>query len=87
MIHCDLKPDNIMLNHQKTKVKLCDFGSVLFYNEAEQNRSEHLVSPYYRAPEVILGCEVLTGAVDIWAAGATLFELFTGKFMFAGSTN
>lgn len=46
-----------------------------------------LVSPFYRAPEIILGCTPFDSAVDVWAAGCTLFELFTGKFMFPGRSN
>jgi serine/threonine-protein kinase PRP4 len=46
-----------------------------------------LVSPFYRPPEVILGVWPLDGAVDVWSAGATLFELFVGKFMFPATTN
>jgi serine/threonine-protein kinase PRP4 len=45
------------------------------------------VSPFYRAPEIILGCMPFDTAVDIWSAGVTLFEVFTGKFMFPGRSN
>ncbi len=50
-------------------------------------KTEHLVSPFYRAPEIILGFHPLDGAVDVWSAGVTLFELYVGKFMFPGTTN
>jgi len=45
------------------------------------------VSPFYRPPEVILGIYPLDGGVDVWSAAVTLFELYVGKFMFAGTTN
>ena len=57
------------------------------YSELEQMKTDHLVSPYYRPPEVIVGLMPLDGAVDIWSAGATLFEMYTGKFMFPAHTN
>ena len=85
MIHADLKTDNIMVSGQK--LKLCDFGSVVEYNEVELHKTDCLVSPYYRAPEVILGIVPLDGALDVWSAGVTIFELYTGQFMFPATTN
>ena len=87
LIHADLKPDNIMVSDDTRRIKLCDFGSVLTPQEIPETQTDHLVSPFYRPPEVILGCFPFDSAVDIWAAGCTLFELFTGKFMFPGRSN
>ena len=49
--------------------------------------SDCLVSRFYRAPEIIIGCRPLDGSIDVWSAAATLFELFTGKFLFGGRSN
>jgi serine/threonine-protein kinase PRP4 len=68
-------------------LKLCDFGSVVGFGETELQKSDVLVSPFYRPPEVIIGYLGLSGAVDIWSAGVTLFELYTGKFLFTGTQN
>lgn len=87
IIHADLKPDNIMVSHDTRKIKLCDFGSCLTPEEVVQTETEHLVSPFYRAPEIILGCVPFDTAVDVWSAGVTLFEIFTGRFMFPGRSN
>jgi serine/threonine-protein kinase PRP4 len=43
-------------------------------------------SPFYRAPEVILGREVGPG-VDMWALGCTLYELYTSRILFKGHGN
>jgi serine/threonine-protein kinase PRP4 len=51
---------------------------------------DELVARYYRAPEVILGCELPAEqrfGIDVWAVGCCLFELFTGHFLFEGSSN
>jgi serine/threonine-protein kinase PRP4 len=87
IIHADLKPDNLMVSNENKRLKLCDLGSVLSYNETETHKTDTLVSPFYRAPEVILGIWPLDGAVDIWSAACTLFELFTGKFMIPATSN
>ena len=86
-IHADLKPDNIMVSTDTKHIKLCDFGSSITPQETMQMTSDCLVSRFYRAPEVIIGCRPLDGAIDIWSAAATLFELFTGKFLFGGTSN
>ena len=39
--------------------------------------TDYLVSRFYRAPEIILGF-VPDQKIDIWSAGVTLYELFTG---------
>ena len=87
LIHADLKPDNIMVSEDTRRVKLCDFGSCLTPQEIPEAQTDHLVSPFYRAPEIILGCIPFDSSVDIWSAGCTLFELFTSKFMFPGRSN
>lgn len=76
-----------MVSQDCKLLKLCDFGSVVGYQELDKQKTEFLVSPYYRAPEVILGVYPLDGAVDVWSAGVTLFEMYTGKFMFPATTN
>jgi serine/threonine-protein kinase PRP4 len=42
---------------------------------------------FYRAPEIIIGCRPLDGAIDVWSAAVSLFECFTGNFMFPGRSN
>lgn len=54
LIHADLKPDNIMVTKDTKKIKLCDFGSCLKTEEAQI--TEYMVSRFYRAPEIMLGC-------------------------------
>ena len=74
-----------MVYNEYQNIKLCDFGSCLRVEELPTNTDE-FVARYYRAPEIILGVP-FDGSVDIWAAATTLFELYTGTVMFAGSSN
>eukprot|EP01006_Ploeotia_vitrea_P032786 TRINITY_DN64965_c0_g1_i1.p1 TRINITY_DN64965_c0_g1~~TRINITY_DN64965_c0_g1_i1.p1 ORF type:complete len:692 (+),score=85.95 TRINITY_DN64965_c0_g1_i1:38-2113(+) len=84
VLHADLKPDNILVNAKKTIVKLADFGSATDVSEAMI--TPYLVSRFYRPPEVILGLQYDT-AVDMWSIATTVYELYTGRVMFAGRTN
>ncbi|CDO71940.1 hypothetical protein BN946_scf184940.g87 [Trametes cinnabarina] len=84
IMHADIKPDNILVNEQKTVLKLCDLGSAS--DASENDITPYLVSRFYRAPEIIMG-HPYDPAIDIWSVGCTLYELYTGKILFPGRTN
>ncbi|KAG7096532.1 hypothetical protein E1B28_003960 [Marasmius oreades] len=84
VMHADIKPDNILVNEQKTLLKLCDLGSAS--DASENGITPYLVSRFYRAPEIILGVPY-DPALDIWSMGCTLYELYTGKILFPGRSN
>ncbi|CAN1296369.1 Serine/threonine-protein kinase PRP4 homolog, partial [Linum perenne] len=84
VLHCDIKPDNMLVNEAKNVLKLCDFGNAMFSGKNEI--TPYLVSRFYRAPEIILGLSY-DHPMDIWSVGCCLYELYTGKVLFPGSTN
>ena len=74
--HCDLKPENIVINDSNNgSIKVIDFGSSCFDNE---KLYEYIQSRYYRAPEVILGLGYNT-QIDMWSFGCVLAELYNGN--------
>uniref|UniRef100_A0A2C9JVU0 Serine/threonine-protein kinase PRP4 homolog n=1 Tax=Biomphalaria glabrata TaxID=6526 RepID=A0A2C9JVU0_BIOGL len=84
ILHADIKPDNILVNESKMVLKLCDFGSAS--HVSENDITPYLVSRFYRAPEIILGLGY-DHNIDTWSVGCTLFELYTGKILFPGTSN
>mmetsp|Transcript_59098 Transcript_59098/g.190072 ORF Transcript_59098/g.190072 Transcript_59098/m.190072 type:complete len:241 (-) Transcript_59098:37-759(-) len=84
VIHADLKPDNLLMTMNKAEIQICDFGSAM--DVSEQVRTAYAQPRYYRAPEIILGLPYDT-QIDVWSAGATVFELATGRILFTGKTN
>jgi serine/threonine-protein kinase PRP4 len=84
ILHADLKPDNILVNEQRNILKICDLGSAFLASDTPT--APYLVSRFYRAPEVMLGIPY-DYAIDVWAIGCTLFELYTGKILFTGRDN
>jgi dual specificity tyrosine-phosphorylation-regulated kinase 2/3/4 len=81
VIHCDLKPENIMLKQKnKTGLKLIDFGSSCSIGD---DHFTYIQSLYYRAPEVILGY-TYSSAIDMWSFGCIIFELRFGYPPFKG---
>ncbi|CAH0562727.1 unnamed protein product [Brassicogethes aeneus] len=75
IIHCDMKPENILLKQQgRSGLKVIDFGSSCFVH----NRVfTYIQSRFYRAPEVILGARYGM-PIDMWSLGCILAELLTG---------
>ncbi|KAI2638067.1 kinase-like protein [Xylaria nigripes] len=89
IIHADLKPDNILVNETRNILKICDLGTAIDRSDAATAHTEitpYLVSRFYRAPEIILGMPY-DYAIDMWSIGCTLYELYTGKILFAGDSN
>uniref|UniRef100_A0A6N2MXK7 non-specific serine/threonine protein kinase n=4 Tax=Salix viminalis TaxID=40686 RepID=A0A6N2MXK7_SALVM len=84
VLHSDIKPDNMLVNEAKNVLKLCDFGNAMFSGKNEI--TPYLVSRFYRAPEIILGL-TYDHPMDMWSVGCCLYELYTGKVLFPGSTN
>lgn len=80
VIHCDLKPENIMLDQPKNQAVIIDFGSACFENNKLYT---YIQSRCYRAPEVIfeIGYDI---KIDIWSFGCILAELLLGFPLFTG---
>lgn len=82
IIHCDLKPENIVLVNQRcVQLKVIDFGSSCTTTERPHT---YIQSRFYRAPEVILGCDY-SCAIDIFSSGCILLEMHTGRPLFPGA--
>ena len=79
LIHCDIKPENIMMaSKQRCEVKVIDLGSSCFLTD---KLTFYIQSRYYRAPEVIVGTRY-DQKIDIWSLGCVLAELYTGEVLF-----
>lgn len=82
--HRDLKPENILRNEEGV-IKICDFGSAKVMSAKGLN-TPYIVSRYYRAPELILGCSDYTNKIDVWAIGCIFAEFLTQRPLFPGKT-
>ena len=85
IVHRDIKPANIILARGTPdgapRIKLVDFGIAreTVAGEGEESRDGSVAgTPWYMAPEQCLGTK-LGPAVDMYAAGATIFHLIAGR--------
>lgn len=80
IIHCDIKPENIMFDAAGT-LKLIDFGNAYFIDEIPYTMM-HNGTIYYRAPELIIGAPI-DYRIDYWAMGCVLIELLVKDVLFS----
>jgi serine/threonine protein kinase len=78
VVHCDLKPDNILVTEQGIP-KLLDFGIAKVLSECPGGAENTLMAmtPAYASPEQIRGEPVGT-ATDVYSMGCVLYKLLTG---------
>ena len=91
VIHRDIKPDNIVINHNDEAV-LIDFGvSVLVHDLNEDFMENNMGSYLFFAPEMFTtGVErkqVRGEMTDLWALGITFYYLSAGKYPCGDATN
>ncbi|MCK7470596.1 MAG: serine/threonine protein kinase [Desulfomicrobium escambiense] len=85
VVHRDLKPQNIMID-KDGNAKIMDFGIARsLHTRGVTGTGVIIGTPEYMAPEQADGRDVDSRA-DIYALGAVLFEMVTGRVPFEGET-
>ena len=74
VLHCDLKPDNVLLDGQM-HARICDFGQARMSHE----QSPALGTLYYMAPEQADLDSLPDARWDVYAIGALLYHMITGQ--------
>lgn len=80
IVHRDLKPRNLMVT-STGRLKVADFGiSALLTETITRNTGDHMTSgtPSYMSPQQAMGKKP-SPLDDVYAVGATIYELLTGK--------
>eukprot|EP00051_Salpingoeca_urceolata_P020866 m.318174 g.318174 ORF g.318174 m.318174 type:complete len:1036 (+) comp19697_c0_seq10:540-3647(+) len=88
VVHCDLKPENVLMEnvgqgHRSSGfVKVIDFGSACLLGKQMHS---YIQSRFYRAPEILVGAG-LSHAIDMWSFGCLAAELCLGLPLFPGTS-
>ena len=85
VLHRDLKPNNVLINSQGLVVKLADFGLARAFQIPYKPYTTSVQTLWYRAPEILLGTDRYTLAIDMWSAGCIVAEVLNGQPIFAGN--
>lgn len=88
LIHCDLKPGNLLVDEEGL-IKVADFSGLSRFNtgpEAELLRNVTIGTPNYMSPEQVLGLTLLDCRADIYGLGALMHHLLTGEIPFGDQT-
>ncbi len=87
MVHRDIKPDNILLTSRGV-IKVADFGLAKAIDEdvSMTQSGQGLGTPLYMAPEQARNAKHVDQRSDIYALGATLYHMLTGKLPFTGDS-
>nr|CAH8864604.1 unnamed protein product [Trichobilharzia regenti] len=86
VIHRDLKPQNILVDTGRKIVKLADFGLARAFGIPVRVLTHEVVTLWYRAPEILLGAQRYSCAVDIWSMGCIFAEVATKEALFRGDS-
>ncbi|MES1915200.1 MAG: hypothetical protein MHM6MM_007176, partial [Cercozoa sp. M6MM] len=87
IMHRDVKPHNIMIDHEARKLRLIDWGLAEFYH-AKQEYNVRVASRFYKGPELLVNYRYYDYSLDIWSLGCTLAGMiFRRDPFFRGSDN
>jgi serine/threonine-protein kinase len=83
LVHRDVKPDNILLEHNTGRVLVADFGIAAAAGEAGGEGVTG--TPEFMSPEQALGHDI-DARSDLYGLGVTAFFMFSGRLPFEGKS-
>jgi len=83
ILHRDIKTSNLLLNN-KGQLKIADFGLSRQYGDPIKPYTKGVVTLYYRSPELLLGTDKYTAAIDMWSVGCVCAELLLKEVFIEG---
>jgi hypothetical protein len=87
LIHCDIKPENVMVDQDGT-IKVADLGLSLTKDSGDYTLANEITgTPGYMSPEQVRGDVKLDCRTDIYALGSMMYELLTGVRPFANRSD
>eukprot|EP01156_Anaeramoeba_ignava_P007017 Anaeramoba_ignava/a350323_114.p1 GENE.a350323_114~~a350323_114.p1 ORF type:complete len:217 (-),score=55.68 a350323_114:25-675(-) len=80
-MHRDIKPHNVMIDHEKRVLRLIDWGLAEFYHPGE-NYNVRVATRYFKGPELLVDFQQYDYSLDIWSLGCQFAGMIFGKDIF-----
>jgi len=71
IMHRDVKPHNVMIDHKTKKLRLIDWGLAEFYHP-KQEYNVRVASRYFKGPELLVNMRDYDYSLDMWSLGCML---------------
>ncbi|KAI3754945.1 hypothetical protein L1987_54737 [Smallanthus sonchifolius] len=78
IMHSDVKPYNVMIDHELTNTRLIDWGPVKFYYP-EKEYNIHVASRYFKGPELLTDLQEYAYSLDWWSLGCLFASRISRK--------
>lgn len=87
IMHRDVKPHNVMIDHEKRLLRLIDWGLAEFYHPGREY-NVRVASRYYKGPELLVDLQLYDYSLDMWSLGCMLAGMvFRKEPFFHGHDN
>ncbi|EME26414.1 cyclin-dependent serine/threonine protein kinase [Galdieria sulphuraria] len=87
IMHRDVKPHNVMINHETKQLRLIDWGLAEFYHP-QKEYNVRVASRYFKGPELLVDYQSYDYSLDIWSLGCMLAGIiFRKEPFFLGHDN
>jgi len=78
IMHRDVKPHNVMIDHENKKLRLIDWGLAEFYHPG-QEYNVRVASRYFKGPELLVDYQMYDYSLDMWSLGCMLASMIFRK--------
>merc|ERR1712179_518555 len=78
IMHRDVKPHNVMIDHETKKLRLIDWGLAEFYH-ASQEYNVRVASRYFKGPELLVDFQQYDYSLDLWSLGCMFASMIFRK--------
>jgi casein kinase II subunit alpha len=78
IMHRDVKPHNVMIDHEQRKLRLIDWGLAEFYHPGREY-NVRVASRYFKGPELLVDLQDYDYSLDMWSLGCMLAGMIFRK--------
>jgi casein kinase II subunit alpha len=78
IMHRDVKPHNVMIDHENRQIRLIDWGLAEFYHPG-QEYNVRVASRYFKGPELLVDYQMYDYSLDMWSLGCMLASMIFRK--------